>query len=89
VQVLQDRLQHGECIARPREEHQVLGEGHPLLAGIDFTSVGSDQSALDALQSGEGQLAMGVSTIPLLNSVAKQGLIVDKLPCHESPSSST
>jgi peptide/nickel transport system substrate-binding protein len=55
-------------------------KGHPLLAGIDFTSVGSDQSALDALQSGEGQLAMGVSTIPLLNSVAKQGLIVDKLP---------
>jgi peptide/nickel transport system substrate-binding protein len=55
-------------------------KGHPLLAGIDFTSVGSDQSALDALQSGEGQLAMGVSTIPLLNSVAKQGLDVTKLP---------
>jgi peptide/nickel transport system substrate-binding protein len=54
--------------------------GHPLLAGIDFTSVGSDQSALDALQSGGGQLALLVSTIPLLNSVAKQGLVVTKLP---------
>jgi len=55
-------------------------KGHPLLAGINFTSVGSDQSAVDALQSGGGQLALLVSTIPLLNSVAKQGLIVTKLP---------
>jgi peptide/nickel transport system substrate-binding protein len=55
-------------------------KGHPLLAGIDFTNVSSDQSALDALQSGEGQLAMGVTTIPLLNSVGKQGLVVTKLP---------
>jgi peptide/nickel transport system substrate-binding protein len=55
-------------------------KGHPLLAGINFTSVGSDQSAVDALQSGGGQLALLVSTIPLLNSVAKQGLVVTKLP---------
>jgi len=55
-------------------------KGHPLLAGIDFTNVSSDQSALDALQSGEAQLAMGVTTIPLLNSVGKQGLVVSKLP---------
>jgi peptide/nickel transport system substrate-binding protein len=55
-------------------------KGHPLLAGIDFTNVSSDQSALDALQSGEAQLAMGVTTIPLLNSVAKQSLSVTKLP---------
>jgi peptide/nickel transport system substrate-binding protein len=55
-------------------------KGHPLLAGVDFTNVSSDQSALDALQSGEAQLAMGVTTIPLLNSVGKQGLIVTKLP---------
>jgi peptide/nickel transport system substrate-binding protein len=59
-------------------------KGHPLLAGIDFTSVGSDQSALDALQSGEAQFAIGVTTIPLLNSVAKQGLIVTKLPAMVS-----
>jgi peptide/nickel transport system substrate-binding protein len=55
-------------------------KGHPLLAGINFTSVGSDQSAVDALQSGGGQLALLVSTIPLLNSVSKQGLVVTKLP---------
>jgi peptide/nickel transport system substrate-binding protein len=55
-------------------------KGHPLVAGIDFTNVSSDQSALDALQSGEAQLAMGVTTIPLLNSVAKQALVVTKLP---------
>src|SRR5580658_4334068 len=54
--------------------------GHPLLNGIDFTSVGSDQSAADSLQSGEAQMAMGTSTIPLLNSVAKEGLVVTKLP---------
>jgi peptide/nickel transport system substrate-binding protein len=59
-------------------------KGHPLLAGIDFTSVGSDQSALDALQSGEAQLAIGTSTIPLLESVAKQGLVVTKLPAMVS-----
>jgi peptide/nickel transport system substrate-binding protein len=55
-------------------------KGHPLLAGIDFTNVSSDQSAVDALQSGGAQLALLVSTIPLLNSVAKQGLVVTKLP---------
>jgi peptide/nickel transport system substrate-binding protein len=55
-------------------------KGHPLLAGVDFTNVSSDQSALDALQSGEAQLAMGVTTIPLLNSINKQSLVVTKLP---------
>jgi peptide/nickel transport system substrate-binding protein len=59
-------------------------KGHPLLAGIDFTNVSADQSALDALQSGEAQMALDTSTIPLLNSVAKQGLIVTKLPAMVS-----
>jgi peptide/nickel transport system substrate-binding protein len=59
-------------------------KGHPLLAGIDFTSVSSDESALDALQSGEAQMAMDVTTIPLLNSVAKEGLDVHKLPALTS-----
>ena len=37
-------------------------KGHPYLAGINFTSIGSDQSASSALESGQAQLAMGVST---------------------------
>ena len=59
-------------------------KGHPILAGIDFTSVSSDQSAVDALQSGEAQLATNVTTIPLLNSASKQGLVVHKLPALTS-----
>jgi peptide/nickel transport system substrate-binding protein len=56
-------------------------KGHPYLAGIDFTSVGTDQSAADALQSGQAQLAMGMSTIPLFKSLAKDSsLKVTKLP---------
>lgn len=58
--------------------------GHPLLAGVDFTSVSSDQSAVDALQSGEAQLAMNVTTIPLLNQASSQGLVVHKLPALTS-----
>jgi peptide/nickel transport system substrate-binding protein len=54
--------------------------GHPLLAGIDFTSVGTDQSAVDALQSGEGNVALFVSTLPLLKSLPAQGLVVTKQP---------
>jgi peptide/nickel transport system substrate-binding protein len=56
-------------------------KGHPYLAGINFTSIGSDQSAVSAIQSGEGQLAMGVTTIPTLASLAKSSsLTVTKLP---------
>ena len=55
--------------------------GHPLLAGLKFTSVGTDQSAVSALESGQGQLAMGVTTIPTLKSLsAGSSLKVIKLP---------
>jgi peptide/nickel transport system substrate-binding protein len=59
-------------------------KGHPLLAGVDFTNVSSDQSALGALQSGASQLAMGVTTIPLLDSASKHGLVVAKLPAMQT-----
>ena len=55
-------------------------KGHPYLAGIIWTVVGNDQSAVAALQSGQAQLALGVTTIPLLKSLPSQGLVVTKLP---------
>jgi peptide/nickel transport system substrate-binding protein len=56
-------------------------KGHPYLAGINFTSIGSDQSALSAVESGQAQLTMGVSTIPLLKSLSSNSsLKVTKLP---------
>jgi peptide/nickel transport system substrate-binding protein len=55
-------------------------KGHPYLAGINFTTLGNDQSAVAALQAGQGQLAMGVTTIPLLKSLPGEGLVVTKLP---------
>jgi len=55
--------------------------GHPYLAGLKFTVVGTDQSAVSALQAGQGQLAMGVTTIPTLKSLsAGNTLKVTKLP---------
>jgi ABC-type transport system substrate-binding protein len=54
--------------------------GHPLLNGIDFTSVGTDQSAADSLESGQGNMALFVSTLPLLKSLPAQGLVVTKEP---------
>ena len=55
-------------------------KGHPILGGITWTNVGSDQSALSALQAGQDQLATGVTTIPLLTQAPSQGLAVTKLP---------
>jgi peptide/nickel transport system substrate-binding protein len=55
-------------------------KGHPLLNNITWTNVGSDQSALSALQTGEDQLATGVTTIPLLAQAPSQGLTVTRLP---------
>jgi peptide/nickel transport system substrate-binding protein len=54
--------------------------GHPLLNGIDFTSVGSDQSGVDSLESGQGNMALFVSTLPLLKSLPAHGLVVTKQP---------
>src|SRR5665213_1563464 len=55
-------------------------KGHPILGGITWTNVGSDQSALSALQAGQDQLATGVTTIPLINQAPSEGITVTKLP---------
>jgi peptide/nickel transport system substrate-binding protein len=55
-------------------------KGHPLLDSVTWTNVGTDQSAISALQTGEDQLATGVTTIPLINQAPTQGLVVTKLP---------
>src|SRR5487761_2440582 len=55
-------------------------KGHPLLNGITWTNVGSDQSAFSALQAGQDQLATGVTTIPLISQAPSQGLSVTRLP---------
>ena len=55
--------------------------GHPILDNLRFTVVGTDQSAVSALQAGQGQLAMGVTTIQTLQSLsAANTLKVVKLP---------
>lgn len=50
-------------------------KGHPYLAGINFTSVGNDQSAVSAVQAGQAQMTMGVSTIPLLKSLSSDSAV--------------
>ncbi|MBO0700624.1 MAG: ABC transporter substrate-binding protein, partial [Zavarzinella sp.] len=55
-------------------------KGLPRLDGLTFTAVGTDQSAASALQSGGDQLALAISTIPLLKKLPSQGLTVTKAP---------
>jgi peptide/nickel transport system substrate-binding protein len=50
----------------------------PKVATLDFTSVSSDLAAISALQSGEDQMALSVSTIPSIKSAPSQGLVVYK-----------
>jgi peptide/nickel transport system substrate-binding protein len=54
--------------------------GHPKLAGLTFTSVGTDESAADALEAGSDQLAELISTIPLLKTLPSRGLRVTTPP---------
>jgi peptide/nickel transport system substrate-binding protein len=44
-------------------------KGYPKVKNLTYTSVGNDTSAYDALQSGQGQVAAGVTTIPLIKQV--------------------
>jgi peptide/nickel transport system substrate-binding protein len=55
-------------------------KGEPHLNSLTFTAVGTDQSAVSALESGEDQLAELVSTIPLLKTLPSQGLVVTRPP---------
>jgi peptide/nickel transport system substrate-binding protein len=55
-------------------------KGHPLLSSVTWTNVGTDQSAISALQTGEDELATGVTTIPLINQAPTEGITVTKLP---------
>ena len=44
-------------------------KGYPKVENLTYTSVGNDTSAYDALLSGQGQVAAGVTTIPLIKQV--------------------
>jgi peptide/nickel transport system substrate-binding protein len=55
-------------------------KGHPLLNSISWTNVGTDQSAISALQTGEDELATGTTTIPLIDQAPSEGITVTKLP---------
>jgi peptide/nickel transport system substrate-binding protein len=54
--------------------------GLPHLSGLDFTAIGTDQSAAAALESGEDQMAELIATIPLLKQLPSEGLVVTKPP---------
>jgi len=46
--------------------------GHPLVKNLTFESIGSDQSAYESLTTGQSQIAVGISTVPLVQQ-AKAG----------------
>lgn len=46
--------------------------GHPYLDNLTFTSVGTDASAVDALQAGQGQTYENISPVLVSSSAAKQ-----------------
>lgn len=46
-------------------------KGRPYLSGMDIVSVGEDNSALAAMQSGTAQVAMFFSSIPLVRQVQR------------------
>jgi peptide/nickel transport system substrate-binding protein len=55
-------------------------QGRPYLAGIKFTVVGNDQSAYNALQSGQGQAYEEFGTYSLLPSIAKSIKVTPIVP---------
>lgn len=54
-----------ELTANPR----YWKKGYPKVKNLTFTSVGSDTSAYDALQTGQGQVVGGITNIPLIKQV--------------------
>jgi peptide/nickel transport system substrate-binding protein len=51
-------------------------KGQPYLSQLTFESVGNDQSAYSALQSGTAQVAEGITTVQLLNQAKSQFSVV-------------
>jgi peptide/nickel transport system substrate-binding protein len=51
-------------------------KGQPYLSQLTFESVGNDQSAYSALQSGTAQVAEGITTIQLLSQAKSQFSVV-------------
>jgi peptide/nickel transport system substrate-binding protein len=51
-------------------------KGEPYLSQLTFQTVGNDQSALSALQSGSAQIAEAVTTVQLLNQAKSQFSVV-------------
>lgn len=47
-------------------------KGKPRLDSLTFSLVGSDASEYDAMTTGEGQVAFGVNTLPLVQQARKQ-----------------
>ncbi|MBO0894793.1 MAG: ABC transporter substrate-binding protein, partial [Acidimicrobiales bacterium] len=59
-------------------------KGHPKLSSLTFTSIGTDASAVDALQSGQAQVYEGLGSVSLAKSAKGEGLKVCKLPSTAS-----
>jgi peptide/nickel transport system substrate-binding protein len=58
--------------------------GHPLLDNLTFSSVGSDQTALDAVQTGQANGYQGLSE-PLVLAAKSAGLTVTTIPSTLGP----
>jgi peptide/nickel transport system substrate-binding protein len=69
--IVQSNSASATLVLRANPQYFVSGE--PYLKSLTFTSVGSDETAFAGIQSGEAQMATGVSTIPLLEQVKTAG----------------
>ena len=54
--------------------------GHPLLAGLTFKTTAGDESALEAIQAGQGNAYEGLSTRQLVGSFKSAGATVTQEP---------
>jgi peptide/nickel transport system substrate-binding protein len=58
--------------------------GYPKAKSLTFTSVGTDASAVEAIQAGQAQVYEGLGSVSLATSAKKSGLNVCKLPSTSS-----
>jgi peptide/nickel transport system substrate-binding protein len=58
--------------------------GYPKANSLTFTSVGTDASAVEAIQAGQAQVYEGLGSVSLATSAKKSGLNVCKLPSTSS-----
>jgi peptide/nickel transport system substrate-binding protein len=59
-------------------------KGHPKLSSLTFTSIGTDASAIDGLESGQAQVYEGLGSVSLAGSARRAGLKLCKLPAIAS-----